>query len=166
MLTLLTNASWAHLQQPSLKGVLRTYVVPGTIPCEHGKKGGGIPLPRSQQPGGSLPTEAPGAAPLILGWSCIRNSLWIQEASGTSLWALETPWWIRKTVMLVSVWVGQPFGECTKRNSLSFLKLTHTCNPSYSGGRDQEDLSLKSAWANSSQGPISKIPNTKQDWQE
>jgi hypothetical protein len=32
------------------------------------------------------------------------------------------------------------------------------------GGRDQEDHSSKSAWANSSQDPISKIPNTKQGW--
>jgi hypothetical protein len=27
--------------------------------------------------------------------------------------------------------------------------VAHTCNPSYSGGRDQEDHSLKPAWANS-----------------
>jgi hypothetical protein len=37
----------------------------------------------------------------------------------------------------------------------------HACNPSYSGGRDQEDLSLKSAQAKSSQDPISKKHNTK-----
>jgi hypothetical protein len=39
--------------------------------------------------------------------------------------------------------------------------LAHTCNPSYSGSRDQEDHGLKPARANSSQDPISKIPNTK-----
>jgi hypothetical protein len=27
--------------------------------------------------------------------------------------------------------------------------VAHVCNPSYSGGRDQEDHSLKPAWANS-----------------
>jgi hypothetical protein len=32
----------------------------------------------------------------------------------------------------------------------------HVCNPSYSGGRDQEGLSLKRAWANSSRDPILK----------
>jgi hypothetical protein len=32
----------------------------------------------------------------------------------------------------------------------------YSCNPSYSGGRDQEDHSLKPAWANSLQDPISK----------
>jgi hypothetical protein len=37
-------------------------------------------------------------------------------------------------------------------------------NPSFSGGRDQEDHSLKSAQANTSQDPISKIPNTKKGW--
>jgi hypothetical protein len=39
--------------------------------------------------------------------------------------------------------------------------VAHTCNPSYSGGRDQEDHSSKPAQANSSQDPISKIPITK-----
>jgi hypothetical protein len=39
--------------------------------------------------------------------------------------------------------------------------VAHTCNPSYSGGRDQEDLGLKSAWANSSRDSISKKPFTK-----
>jgi hypothetical protein len=34
--------------------------------------------------------------------------------------------------------------------------VTHTCNPSYSGGRDQEDHSSKPAPANSVQDPISK----------
>jgi hypothetical protein len=39
--------------------------------------------------------------------------------------------------------------------------VAHTCNPSYSGGRDQEDHNLKPGQANSSQDPISKIPNTR-----
>jgi hypothetical protein len=40
--------------------------------------------------------------------------------------------------------------------------VTHACNPSHSGGRDQEDRSSKPAWANSSQDPISKkIPSQK-----
>jgi hypothetical protein len=39
--------------------------------------------------------------------------------------------------------------------------LAHSCNPSYSEGRNQEDFSLKPAPANSSQNPIWKIPNTK-----
>jgi hypothetical protein len=36
--------------------------------------------------------------------------------------------------------------------------VTNICNPSYSGGRDQEDLGSKPAWANSSWDPISKKP--------
>jgi hypothetical protein len=44
---------------------------------------------------------------------------------------------------------------------LSQVPVAHACNPSYSGGRDQEDCSSKPAQANSSQDPISKIPNTK-----
>jgi hypothetical protein len=39
--------------------------------------------------------------------------------------------------------------------------MAHICNPSYSGGRDQEDCNLKPAQANSSQDPISKNPITK-----
>jgi hypothetical protein len=38
--------------------------------------------------------------------------------------------------------------------------VRHACDPSYSGGREQEDRRLKPAWANSSQDPISK--NTTQ----
>jgi hypothetical protein len=34
--------------------------------------------------------------------------------------------------------------------------MTHACNPSYSGGRDQEDHGLKPALANSLQDPILK----------
>jgi hypothetical protein len=32
---------------------------------------------------------------------------------------------------------------------ISQMPLAHACNPSYSGGRDQENHSLKLAWANS-----------------
>jgi hypothetical protein len=32
-------------------------------------------------------------------------------------------------------------------------RVAHTCNPSYSGGRDQDDRGLKPAWANSSARP-------------
>jgi hypothetical protein len=39
--------------------------------------------------------------------------------------------------------------------------LAHAYNPSYSGGRDQEDHSLKPAWGNSSQDPVSKNPSQK-----
>jgi hypothetical protein len=39
--------------------------------------------------------------------------------------------------------------------------VAHACNPSYLGGRDQENLSLKPAWANCLQNPILKIHNAK-----
>jgi hypothetical protein len=40
--------------------------------------------------------------------------------------------------------------------------VAHTCNPGYSGGKDQEDPSLKPAGANNSQErPYLKIPFTK-----
>jgi hypothetical protein len=40
--------------------------------------------------------------------------------------------------------------EVTIRRGMgSQTPVAHTCNPSYSGGRDQEDGGLKPAWANS-----------------
>jgi hypothetical protein len=39
--------------------------------------------------------------------------------------------------------------------------VAHACNPSYSGGRDQEDHGLKPAWENSLRDPISKNPSQK-----
>jgi hypothetical protein len=44
--------------------------------------------------------------------------------------------------------------------------VAHASNPSYSGERDQEDCSLKPAWANSSGDPILKIPITKRAGEE
>jgi hypothetical protein len=42
-----------------------------------------------------------------------------------------------------------------------WVLMAHTCNPSYSGGRNEEDPSSKPDWENSSWDPISKIPNTR-----
>jgi hypothetical protein len=39
--------------------------------------------------------------------------------------------------------------------------VTHTCNPSYSGDRDQENRGSKPAQANSSRDPMLKKPITK-----
>jgi hypothetical protein len=39
--------------------------------------------------------------------------------------------------------------------------VAHTYNPSYSGGREQEDHGSKLAWTYSSRNSTSKIPNTK-----
>jgi hypothetical protein len=37
-----------------------------------------------------------------------------------------------------------------KTHKTGWVLVSHSCNPSGSGGRDQEDLSMKPAWANSS----------------
>jgi hypothetical protein len=42
-----------------------------------------------------------------------------------------------------------------------WVLIAYGCNPTYSGGRDQEDLGLKPAKADSLRNPILKIPNTK-----
>jgi hypothetical protein len=39
-------------------------------------------------------------------------------------------------------------------------RVAHACNPSYSGGRDQEDGSLRPAWAKE----ISKTPSQSISW--
>jgi hypothetical protein len=39
------------------------------------------------------------------------------------------------------------------KNLKSQALVAHTCNPSYSGGNDQEHCSLKLTWANSSARP-------------
>jgi hypothetical protein len=41
------------------------------------------------------------------------------------------------------------------------VPVAHACNPSYPGGRDQENCGSKPAWANSSRDRISKIAITK-----
>jgi hypothetical protein len=42
--------------------------------------------------------------------------------------------------------------------------LSHAHNPSYPGGRNQEDSGSKPTWANSSGDPISKRPITKKGY--
>jgi hypothetical protein len=44
------------------------------------------------------------------------------------------------------------------------MLVAHTCHPSYSGSRDQEDCGSKPAWGNSSRDRISKKPFTKNGW--
>jgi hypothetical protein len=56
----------------------------------------------------------------------------------------------------------------TKKKSVikdmnSQVLVAHTCNPRYSGGRDQEDHGLKPAQANSSRDPILKNPSQKKN---
>jgi hypothetical protein len=46
----------------------------------------------------------------------------------------------------------------------SQVLVAHTCNPGYSGGRDQENCGLKSTWANSLRDLSWKMLNTKQGW--
>jgi hypothetical protein len=43
----------------------------------------------------------------------------------------------------------------------SWAPVAHAYNPSYSGGKDQEDLGSKLAWANSSTSPYLQKPYTK-----
>jgi hypothetical protein len=47
---------------------------------------------------------------------------------------------------------------------LDQVLVAHAYNPSYSGGRDEEDHSSKATRANSSQDPILKMPITKKSW--
>jgi hypothetical protein len=42
--------------------------------------------------------------------------------------------------------------------------MAHAYNPSYAGGREQEDYGLKPACANSWRDSVSKTPITKKGW--
>jgi hypothetical protein len=48
-----------------------------------------------------------------------------------------------------------------KRKRKKKVLMAHACNPSYSGGRDQEDQGSKPAWGSSSLDHILKKPITK-----
>jgi hypothetical protein len=50
------------------------------------------------------------------------------------------------------------------RKKKSQVPLAHSCNSSYSRGRDQEDHGSKPAWANSSQDPMLKNTVTNKGW--
>jgi hypothetical protein len=60
----------------------------------------------------------------------------------------------------LSYWVAKEVKSFKNEGQCQVL-VAHTCNLSYSEGRDQEDHSSKSAQANSLQDPISKNPITK-----
>jgi hypothetical protein len=47
------------------------------------------------------------------------------------------------------------------KKSTGLVLVAHACNPSYSEGRDQEDMGSKTVQANSSRDPISKNPIQK-----
>jgi hypothetical protein len=49
----------------------------------------------------------------------------------------------------------------TTRMNWGWALVAHACNPTYLGGRDQEDRSSKPAQANSARDPISKNPSQK-----
>jgi hypothetical protein len=51
-----------------------------------------------------------------------------------------------------------------KNSSLSQVPVAHACNPSNSGGRDEEDCGLKPTWANSLRDPVSKNTQPKKGW--
>jgi hypothetical protein len=53
------------------------------------------------------------------------------------------------------------WGLVKKMMTVHGVQVAHVCNPSYSGGRDQEVGGLRPAWANSLQDPISKNPSQK-----
>jgi hypothetical protein len=48
----------------------------------------------------------------------------------------------------------------TLKEKTSWVLVAHSCNPSYSGGRDQKDHSSKPTLAYSSRDPISEISIT------
>jgi hypothetical protein len=56
----------------------------------------------------------------------------------------------------------EPQSHQKKKKFFCWALVAHACNPSYSGGRDQEDHSQPPQI--SLRDPISKIPNSKMGW--
>jgi hypothetical protein len=56
--------------------------------------------------------------------------------------------WIKGLNMLAKIYRNKTKQTTTSKNS--WAPVAHTCNPSYSGGRDQEHQCSKPAGANSS----------------
>jgi hypothetical protein len=55
-----------------------------------------------------------------------------------------------KQYEIKNVFICSTHYQSTYCKKCSWAPVTHTCNPSYPGGRDQEDFSSKPAQANSS----------------
>jgi hypothetical protein len=94
--------------------------------------------------------------------TCLASPGYVLGSS--SLSASEAPWPLNK-YSLLGKWGLEASGE-TLSEKLTISKrwlgpVPHTCNPSYSGGREQEDGGSKPAWANSLQDPNWTIRNTK-----
>jgi hypothetical protein len=68
------------------------------------------------------------------------------------LWTLECP----KTF-----WESSSSCYFIKMIGCNWVPVVHACNPSYLGGRDQEDPGSSQPGANTSGDSILKIPNTK-----
>jgi hypothetical protein len=73
--------------------------------------------------------------------------------------------------MLLQLRNSDPTSQCLQSVTYtiilsSWVPMAHACNPSYSGGRDQEDYGSKPAWATRSQDPILKKPITKKGLME
>jgi hypothetical protein len=84
------------------------------------------------------------------------NTIGLKSSDGT-LWGCTS----HGSIFLCAVPVFLNNSFIIKEYVLNWAPAAHTCNPSYSGGRDQEDHSLRSAQANGSRDPVSKKPITK-----
>jgi hypothetical protein len=107
---------------------------------------------------------AQGVHSLRAGWECPRETL----SNGLGCKGPQEPFWgvLQRVLKTISppmeAYSLTPLLACLcQKTKLCWPPVAHACNPSYSGGRDQEDHGSKSAQANSSWDSISKIPITK-----
>jgi hypothetical protein len=73
----------------------------------------------------------------------------VQHACDTSTWERQKDQEFKASLGYVCI------GTLSQKK-ISGVPVAHTCNPSYSGGRDQEDNGSKPARANSSERPCLK----------
>jgi hypothetical protein len=122
--------------------------------------------PDSESPGTSErphPRETPcQSKTLRLPWYPARIIAVTQDTSTTSCRSpkssdAQDPTWMGKSLHII---------VCIEKSNPDYFEysvqpVVHTCNPIYSGGRDQEDCSSKPSWVNSSPDPILKKINHK-----
>jgi hypothetical protein len=70
----------------------------------------------------------------------------------SKLWAI---WNCHQDSLILTISYGPTLSH-------SWVRVAHACNPSYSGGRDQEDRGLKPAWGN--RPYLEKKSFTKEGW--
>jgi hypothetical protein len=87
------------------------------------------------------------------------RGLWMLKCSTTNLHPWLNIQFLNGLQLINSIIENFENANLMVRIQFDQALVAHTCNPNYSGSRDQKDCSSKPTWANN--WPISKILNMK-----